>query len=92
MVLMKCDSVSPGLRPSQRAAGFKDYRGKQDWILVEEDYLTRQGEAFLLPVGLLQYDETGQLALIELTQESVGGTWRFWVARDILSQPEEAAV
>jgi hypothetical protein len=67
------------MRPSERAVTVQDVRGHSELILVEDDFLTVQGDKTCLPVGVVCLDKERGVALIEFPHEPITGGNRVWV-------------
>ena len=79
MAEVLCDSVGPGMRPSERCVTVRDVRGHREAILVEFDFLTVQGDKTYLPVGICHIDKERDVVLIEFPHEPITGGNRLWV-------------
>ncbi|MDZ4778686.1 MAG: hypothetical protein SGJ19_00360 [Planctomycetia bacterium] len=90
MARIRCNKIEAGLRSSEVVARFKDYRGREHFIRVEEDFLTKEDETYFLPIGVVQVDIPHQAALIELPHEAETGANRIWVKQEQLDEPIEA--
>jgi hypothetical protein len=74
-----CERVGPGMRPSERAVTVRDVGGHLEVILVEQDFLTVQGDKTYLPVGVVHADRERDLVLVEFPHEPMTGGNRVWV-------------
>jgi hypothetical protein len=73
------------MRPSERCVSVRDVRGQQEWVLVEQDFLTVRQEKAYLPVGVVQGDRERQVVLVEFPHEAATGGNRVWVrAADLI--------
>jgi hypothetical protein len=79
MVEVLCESVGPGMRPSERAVTVRDVSGHGEVILVEYNYLTIQGDKAYLPVGVCFIDKERGVVLVEFPHEPITGGNRMWV-------------
>jgi hypothetical protein len=79
MALLVCDSVTKGLRPSERTVSVRDVQGRREFLRVELGFLTEEGGKYWLPVGKVYEDKERGLALVELPQEGESGANRLWV-------------
>ena len=81
MELILCE-VSKGLRDSEATVAVRSFDGDQQFLRIERDFLNFEPETgrYYLTVGLIQKDQSGKFALIELPQEADSGTSRLWVA------------
>jgi hypothetical protein len=76
--------VGPGLRESEKTVAVKDVFNRKHHLRVEEGYVTPEGGAHYLPIGVVGVDDAKGLALIELPHESDSGISRLWVRRSDL--------
>ncbi len=53
---VRCEIVADGLRDSEALVTIRDYQGKRHWIRVERDFLSREGGAEFLPIGIVHTD------------------------------------
>ncbi len=90
MALIRCESVSDGLRASEAVAVFHDYQGRRHFLRVERDFLSEIGGHVYLPIGVVHVDPRTKLVLIELPHEAETGANRLWVKPDQLDKPVEA--
>lgn len=90
MAKLRCDSVTQGLRASEGVAAFVDVRGRRHFIRVERDFLSDEGGASYLPVGIVHVDPKSTFVLIELPHEAETGANRLWVKPEQLDEPVEA--
>jgi hypothetical protein len=67
------------MRDSERTVEVNDVYGNRDFLRVPLGYLEVMGDAYYVPVGLVQEDTAQQVALIEFPQEGELGNWRMWV-------------
>jgi hypothetical protein len=74
-----CETVSPGMRESERAVTVRDVRGNREVILVEHGFLAVQGERTYLPVGVVAIDKDRRVVLVEFPHEAITGGNRLWV-------------
>jgi hypothetical protein len=77
------------MRDSERTVEVRDIYGRREFLRVPFGYLEAVGEAYYVPVGLVQEEPTGQFALVELPQEGECGSWRLWVRKADLLPPRE---
>lgn len=77
---IKCFGIADGMRFEEKVAILCDAHDDLDYVSVDADFLTRSNGDYLLPVYVLGQNETGDLALIELPQESERGNNRLWVS------------
>jgi hypothetical protein len=78
MFMIRCTSVTPGLRSDERTVTIMDAQGRRDFIRLESDYLVDQSGTNYLPVVCLEEDKEKGVILIELPHESEGGNNRLW--------------
>ena len=74
-----CESIGPGMRPSERAVTVRDVRGHGELILVEHDFLMAEGDRTYLPVGVVFIDKERDVVLVEFPHEPLTGGNRLWV-------------
>ena len=84
MAQIKCFGIADGMRLEEKVAILRDAHDHLDYVSVDADFLTRSNGDYLLPVYVLGQNETGDLALIELPQESERGNNRLWVNKSTL--------
>jgi hypothetical protein len=85
-----CESVGPGMRPSERAVTVQDVRGHREVILVEHDFLTVRADKTYLPVGVVFIDKERDVVLVEFPHEAITGGNRLWVRSANLIWPNGA--
>jgi hypothetical protein len=90
MAKLRCDSVTQGLRASECVAAFADVRGRRHFIRIERDFLSQEGDAPYLPVGIVHVDPKSKVVLVELPHEAETGANRLWVKPEQLDEPVEA--
>jgi hypothetical protein len=91
MAEMICQ-VSAGLRPSEATVMLRDFDGRKEFMPIERDFLSQEGERYYLPVSLLHIDEAQRAALIALPVEADSGANRIWVKLDDLRDYRESAL
>src|SRR5438270_9381272 len=79
MAEVLCERVTPGMRPSERAVLVRDVRGNSEVILVENNFLTVEGDKTYLPVGVVFIDKERDVVLVEFPHERITGGNRVWV-------------
>jgi hypothetical protein len=79
MAAILCDHVAPGMRASERCVSVRDVRGRREWLLVEQDFLTQRQNKTYLPIGIVQVDQDHDLVLVEFPHEAATGGNRVWV-------------
>jgi hypothetical protein len=93
MAEVLCEQVGRGMRDSERTVSVRDaVNGLRSWLRVEADFLTKQGDAYYLPIGVIQWEPEHGLALIELPQAPDAGSTRLWVRLTDLLQPSGTRV
>jgi hypothetical protein len=70
--------VGPGLRDTERTVAVRDVYNRKHFLRVELGFLSREGDRWYLPIGVVGIDESKGLALIELPHESDSGSNRLW--------------
>lgn len=91
MLYLECEVRKPvGLRDSSVIAVVTDFHGNREQIEVEREFLVARAGRHYLPVWGLTQDPEKKIVLVELPQESAGGTNRIWMPADkIFYQKEE---
>jgi hypothetical protein len=84
------ESVSPVMRPSERAVIVTGVQGHSELIYVENDFLTVVGDKTYLPVGVVFIDKERSVVLIEFPHEPITGGNRLWVRSADLVWPNGA--
>jgi hypothetical protein len=79
MAAVLCAEVGPGMRPSERSVLVQDVRGNTELVLVENDFLTVQGDKTYLPIGVCFIDKEHDVVLVEFPHEALTGGNRLWV-------------
>jgi hypothetical protein len=90
MAEVLCESVGPGMRPSERAVIVRDVKGHTELILVENDFLTVEGDKTYLPIGVVSIDKEHGVVLVEFPHEALTGGNRIWVRSTDLIWPNGA--
>jgi hypothetical protein len=85
-----CESVGPGMRPSERAVIIQGVQGHSELMLVENDFLMVEGDKTYLPVGVVFIDKERGVVLIEFPHEAITGGNRLWVRSTDLIWPNGA--
>ena len=88
MAQVVCE-VSAGLRDSEKTVAVRDIQGRRQFLRVEQDFLTHEGEQSYLPVGVVQATADGKV-LIELPHEADSGANRLWIKRSDLRNGVES--
>ena len=89
MSMVRCESITAGLRDSECLATVKDIRGRKHSIRVERDFLTEIGTHQYLPVGIVNADPKTKAVLVEFSHEPETGINRIWIDHQQLDQPVE---
>ncbi len=89
MALVRCESVSEGLRASEALASIRDYHGRRHSIRVERDFLSEINADWYLPMGVIHIDPKTRAVLLEFPHEPETGINRIWVKPEMLDQPLE---
>jgi len=76
---MHCD-ISEGPRPGYKAVGVPSVEGHTEYLTIEERFLVRRGDTYLLPVRLIGRDPRYKTALVQLPVEADSGANRVWVS------------
>src|SRR5947209_15530495 len=56
--------VSDGLRKSEATVMVEDFEGNPEFLPVDRDFLTAEGDNFFLPVQVIHVDERRKAALV----------------------------
>jgi hypothetical protein len=92
MVRVLCAAVSRGLRAADVIAAIRDIHGRNHFLQVEKDFLSRDNGHSYLPVSLVPRDLQTGAALIEFPHEAETGVNRIWVpGADLRESPEVPA-
>jgi hypothetical protein len=83
--------VSEGLRASEVTVEVRDAEGRNQFLPVERDFLSYEGERPYLPVSVLAVDANQRVAIISLPVEADSGANRIWVKTEHLLDLTEAA-
>jgi hypothetical protein len=78
--------VRAGLRDSERTVAVKDVFNRRHHLRVEEGFITADGGLYYLPIGVVAFDDSKGLALVELPHESDAGINRLWVRQSDLRE------
>jgi hypothetical protein len=79
MAQLLCTKVEEGLRPAEATVTIQEYDGRPQYLPVDRELLTQQGQSCYLPVRILGVDGVKKLALIALPIEADSGANRLWV-------------
>lgn len=89
MALIRCE-VTEGPRPGFKAIGVASIEGHSEYLAIEERFLVRRGDDYLLPIRVVGRDRHHGTALIQLPVEADSGANRVWVRIDALTEiPDE---
>lgn len=88
MAKLHC-SVSEGLRKAEATVTVQEYDGTPQHFPLDRGLISRSTGRDMIPVRVLQYDQTGELALVSLPVEADSGTQRIWVKTTSLVVPRE---
>jgi len=88
MAQLTCE-VSEGLRKAEATVMIRTFDGRREFLPVDREFLTREGNKYFLPVGLIHTSEGENAALIELPSEADSGANRVWVRLDHLRLTSE---
>jgi hypothetical protein len=76
---VECDvTVTDGIRDTQVVA-VPDETGNRQFLRVGKGTVVQAGGKTYLPIWVVQLDNKGRRALVELPQEADSGTRRLWV-------------
>jgi hypothetical protein len=82
--------VREGSRPHFKVVGVSSVEGHVEYLGIEERFLVRRGDAYLLPVRLIGRDRRHKTALVQLPVEADSGANRVWVREENLrGAPDE---
>lgn len=85
MSQLLCETVSRGMRDEERTVSVRNaVTGERSFVRVEFDFLTRRGDHYYIPVGVVQEEPQHGLALVELPQAPDAGSTRLWARLDDL--------
>ena len=73
MAQLLCMKVEEGLRPAEATVTIQEYDGRSQYLPVDRELLTRQGQSYYLPVRILRVNGARKLALIALPIEADSG-------------------
>ena len=89
MALLACEATE-GPRPGYKTIGVASVEGHLEYLSIEERFLVRRDEGYLLPVRLIGRDPRHNTALIQLPVEADSGANRVWVKRESVTEaPDE---
>jgi hypothetical protein len=89
MALLKCE-VTEGPRPGFKAVGVASIEGHSEYLTIEERFLVRRGDGYLLPVEVVGRDRRYNTALVQLPVEADSGANRVWVrGQSLVEAPDE---
>jgi hypothetical protein len=90
MALLRCN-ISEGPRPGFKTVGIPSVEGHLEYLTIEERFLSRRGNDFLLPVWVVGKDSRYGTVLVSLPGEADSGAHRVWVRGSDLAvvQPDE---
>jgi hypothetical protein len=89
MALIPC-VVTEGPRPNFKAVEVESIEGHTENLSIEDRFLVRRGDNYLLPVRLIGRDRRYNTALVQLPVEADSGANRVWVKGEIVEgAPDE---
>jgi hypothetical protein len=80
MALIQCE-VADGPRTGFKTVGIPSIEGHTEYLTIEERFLVRRGDDFLLPVREISRDQQHGTSLVQLPVEADSGARRVWVWR-----------
>jgi hypothetical protein len=83
MPFLQCE-VTDGPREGFKSVGVPSIEGFMEYLSIEERFLVRQGDEYLLPVRKVGNDRTHDTALVQLPVEADSGANRVWVRNSLL--------
>jgi hypothetical protein len=87
---LKCDEVKKGLRDSEALIVFSGIDQRKHYLRVERDFLSKIGDDWYLPIGIVDYEPKNNRVLVELSHEAETGINRLWVRPEQLDVVLEA--
>jgi hypothetical protein len=81
--------VSEGLRQAEASVTVTEYDGTPQHFPLDRGLISKVGGQDTVPVRLIQYDQSGALALVSLPVEADSGTQRIWVESKTLAATRE---
>ena len=84
MALIRCE-VTEGPRVGFKAIGIESIEGHNEYLAIEEKFLVRKGDGYLLSVSLVGRDRRNRTVLVQLPVEADSGANRVWVSEQALS-------
>jgi hypothetical protein len=89
MALIPCEATE-GPRPGFKVVGVASLEGHSEYLTIEERFLVRRGNDYLLPVRLIGRDRRYNTALVQLPVEADSGANRVWVKGEVVEEaPDE---
>jgi hypothetical protein len=89
MPFVACE-VSEGPRAGFKVVGVASIEGHTEYLTLEERFLARRDDAYVLPVWLIGRDRRYNTALVQLPVEADSGANRVWVRGEIVTEaPDE---
>lgn len=89
MALVRCE-VTEGPRGGFKTVGVPSIEGHTEYLTIEERFLVRRDNAYLLPVRLIGRDRRFDTVLVQLPVEADSGANRVWVKGNIVAEaPDE---
>ncbi len=80
MMRVKVERVREGQHPSEVLVSIATADGSKEWVIVDQRSL--RGDLLCgYPVG-----EDGDRLLVELPQETLSGSWRVWVNKNLVQE------
>ena len=83
MPFLQCE-VTDGPRGGYKSVGVPSIEGFMEYLSIEERFLVREGDQYLLPVRRVGKDRTHNTALVQLPVEADSGANRVWVRNSLL--------
>lgn len=89
MPLISCE-ITEGPRPGFKTVGVQTVEGRKEFFSIEDRFLAKRGEDYLLPVFVIGKDKHRQMVLVQLPLEADSGARRVWLySKDLISEPSE---
>ncbi len=88
MTLLDCE-ILEGPRPGFKVVGVSSIEGHTEYLTIEERFLVKRRDRYLLPVAVIGQDRRYNTLLIQLPYEADSGANRVWVKNDaVVPEPD----
>lgn len=88
MALLQCE-VLVGLRAGFKEVEVSSVEGHKEYLALEERFLVRHEDDYLLPVRIIAQDRAQDIVLVQLPVEADSGANRVWVWRQHVIKGDE---